>query len=68
MTAVQPFPDVPAWQEPHERSQRCLELLDKLRRGRYQPAESTVWMADSKAAKRAGVHEWEWRNIILTSR
>jgi hypothetical protein len=64
---VQPFPEVPFWQEPPERSWRCLDLLDKLKRGRYQPAESTVWMADSKGAKRAGVHEWEWRNVILTA-
>lgn len=64
MTAVQPFPDVPAWQEPPERSQRCLDLLDRLQAGTWRPHEATMWREDRDAAKRFRIHPWEWQNLI----
>lgn len=59
-----PFPDVPGWEEPPARSQRCLDLLARLQAGAWRPTEATMWREDRDAAKRTGVHPWEWRNLI----
>lgn len=57
--------DVPFWQQPAERSTACMRLLERIEAGTWRPAESTLWRDPRDAAKRARVHEWEWRNLIL---
>lgn len=57
--------ETPFWQRPAEQSPACTRLLGRIERGTWRPAESTLWRDPKDAAKRAGVHEWEWRNLIL---
>jgi hypothetical protein len=55
----------PSWLPPAERSKRCAWLLGRLERGLWRPSEATIWREDREAAKRAGVFEWEWRNVLM---
>lgn len=57
--------EAPFWQEPSERSPAAARILELIERGAWKPAESTLWRDPRDAAKRAQVHEWEWRNLIL---
>lgn len=57
--------ETPWWQEPPTRTPQAAKILDRIGRRRWNPAESTLWRPYDQAAKRAGVHEWEWRNPII---
>lgn len=57
--------ETPFWQRPAEQSPACTRLLDRIERGTWRPAESTLWRDPKDAAQHARVHEWEWRNLIL---